>query len=153
MLAPARASHQVWLPAAAGHAAKSSVLLGCSSAMRLVFLAALALGAEVQDEHFDFDMAIKGKAGQAKQFGGMFGGMASKMFGSSDDTAAATSGFTPSQPDADSGPSWPGSGGAGAVSRKQRRTLRSVGRSIVRHLSTCASMPINVEDFAEQPGW
>lgn len=59
----------------------------------------------------------RGKAGQAKQFSGMFGGMASKVFGSSDDTAAATSGFgpsTPSQPDADSGPSWPGGGGGGA---------------------------------------
>lgn len=59
----------------------------------------------------------RGKAGKAKQFSDMFGGMASKVFGSSDDTAAATAGFgpsTPSQPDADSGPSWPGGGGGGA---------------------------------------
>lgn len=59
----------------------------------------------------------RGKANKAEPFIGMFGGMASKVFGSSDDTAAATAGFgpsTPSQPDADSGPSWPGGGGGGA---------------------------------------
>ena len=59
----------------------------------------------------------RGKAVKAEPFIGMFGGMASKVFGSSDDTAAATAGFgpsTPSQPDADSGPSWPGGGGGGA---------------------------------------
>ena len=53
----------------------------------------------------------KGKAGQAQQMTGLFGGMASRMFGSSDDRAAATSG---SQLDADSGASWPSGGGPGA---------------------------------------
>lgn len=59
----------------------------------------------------------KGKAGEAQRGVSIFGGIAGKVFGSSDDRAAATSGFsqsTPSRPDADSGPSWPSGGGGGA---------------------------------------
>ena len=58
----------------------------------------------------------KGKAGQAQQMSGIFGSMAGKMFGGSDDRPA-DSGFgqsAQSQPDADSGPSWPSGGGPGA---------------------------------------